>query len=325
MIRKYDEKVYYVSDAIALCNILDEFESFNEDLQKLKVNLNTNFRYDLHEISRGGFNFNIKARKFYQLHKQAIDKINTSLTIVYFLSNNYNKDCTPNKDFVFFYEYLNKNKNKLDEIKALLSKIKSLGFNELELKNTQFTDETYCMNINYPSTFYYLDNMEAIPNYQNSIVYYKTNFSNYRISIIPNASYDKFSVWRITVNSLLFDLDRLPNRITKNETIDKIVALKNDKKEVCTAIKNSVDLNISIEDLEYQIQVIERVIRLSSIESKEDMYKMIKEMLQQLNKLQAISAKYDEDIISKGIVTKEKLIQEKEDEQKRIFLARTQD
>lgn len=280
------EKVH-VNSIIALCHILNDYEDF----KNIAINLKIEDIYDLCSISLGDTVFGkMRMKKFYQENKVVIDIINTYCVLVDFIYK------IREKKLDHIYEYLKNHQVEIDKVIKLITKIKNLGFEYILFdEELDFTKDIYKMytvfNDNGPIS--YLENMEAIPNYQNNVVEYKTNDSNFRIDFL------KFEYSEIILNSLLFDPNKLPEEINVDNMFAEIIVLKEKQKKNSIAIRNSVDLNVSISDLDSEFSKTWRVIEsLEDFRDKEILREILKENRLALEKLKEISVKYDESIIN---------------------------
>ena len=318
-----------VSNLIAMCHIINHLEQFNNNfINFVSKKSNKNKVYVLDKICRGEFVLNSKGlQKFYQENKFVIDQINRICGIYPFIYHNYNMEDIPscNSTFSFFYKYILEHKDDLDHVLNLLYKLKRLGFEELEFNENKDFSEDECfvkttLSEVIGSDIVYMDNMELVPSYEDDTIHYRTTSSDY--SIILKSSHKDISKYfrRIRVNSLLFDLDKLPESITKQTTYDEIIKLRENQKEKSSIIKTSVDLSVSIMDLYEQFNYTNRVIdRLDNID-KSELTEVLADVKNNLDKLQFISDKYDESVSE--LVSKEKLTLEKDLYMKRRYWSR---
>ena len=65
---------------------------------------------------------------------------------------------------------------------------------------------------------------------------------------------------RIILNSLVFDPNSLPKKIDRESTHGKLLDLKKEQKALSDTIIRSVDLGVSIIDLDAQVSRVNRVI-----------------------------------------------------------------
>ena len=307
-----------VNNLIALCNILNDYTKFTQNLKELIKNNNSrNIAFILYKISKGEFVFSSrKEKKFYKDNKSVIDTINKYSNIQN-ITINY---LTEENSLDFFYKYIKKHQDNLERILSVLEKIEELGFDKLEFdEENDFTNTIYEIDTrSYINDISYLDNIEIVPNYENNIVEYKTTGSNYKIDV--HLRFNKIQEYKyrktIIVNSLLFDPKRLPEEITEETIYDKIVSLKKKEQESCNKIRSSVDLSISIDDLYTQFENINKIIeQLNNEENKEqlpELRELLLEFKNNLNQLQKISSEYNERIIKENPnITKEMLKKEK--------------
>ena len=297
MEKKY--KTIDVNNLLALAHILDKYEDFRKNLIKFVSNENNrNDIYKLYKISKGEMVFSPKAHKFYKNNKDVIDIINKYSVINMFMYYVHKQNGEYNIDY--FYNYLNDNKDKLDSIISLLGQIKELGFKEIKLNEEEtFKNEEYKLNTSMVKSIIYsivtdirfLENMELIPEYENNIIKYKTNGSNYCMVLPYRDDAKGWASNEIILNNLLFDPNRLPNSLKKEDTVDKIIALKETKKEDTTSIRELVDLGVKIFDLEKEYANLKYIVdRLENVKSKEELKKVLSnikieiEQLRQINK-----------------------------------------
>ena len=310
-----------IDDMIALYHIVDEFDEFNAKLNdNLKSKTDDEPRYFINKLSMVSWGETVigwkNAKTFYKQYKNIIDTINKYSRIDLFAQYNYLDSC--NSCISDFYNYLIKYKDRLKDILTILYKLKELEFEYVFFNETlDFTNKTYLLYDNTINNLniYYLDNMEAIPNYRNDVVKYKTTNSNYKIilSFLPSRNdFVEYSIG-IQLNSFLFNIDRLPSEITKDIIIEEIKKLKKVKKDSCISITNSINLNISIEDMYMQFLKTCGVIdKLENFENKEELKQSLKEIKEALNKMHNISMQYDKSIsMETNNITPEQLVKEK--------------
>lgn len=328
-------KVVNVDDAITLCNIADEYCEFNKNLVEfMTTKHNKNVINNLCKIVNGDCVIGErKTKKFYKDNSKVIDEINKRTGIYNFLCNyDSNGSLRVTSCLDQIHQYILKNKGKLDKIYALLEKIKSLDFEKIVFdENLDFTTEKHKLYTENCTLieFAYFDNMEAIPNYQDSVIEYKTTGSNYRMNlncklyladkannriIDKVANFDKYCIGTITLNSLVFDPSRLPDEISNESIFNKIVELKEAKKEECTIIKDSVDLSVAISDLQTQCDLSNDILQgLETVESKKELLEALSRVSEYIGRMQSMSLAHDKSIAnSDSQITKEKLREEKQ-------------
>lgn len=311
-----------VDNIIALCNILNDYDEFYKNLKMYFQNKKNIIQeiYTLLQFSMGKKCIYSKDLKiFYLKNKNIIDKINQNIYINNFIYENFefNNEIVENSTFTTFHKYLKKHKDELDKIQLVLQKIKQLGISKLAFdENLDFSKSNFELRTTFylVTTFAYLDNMETIPNYQKDIIEYKTANSNYRIDIerLLDTISPKSST--IILNSLTFDYNRLPEELTKQSTFYKIVNLKNEQNDICNAIRNSVALSVSLDDLTIQFNSTNRIIEnLDSIDSKNELHEILLKIKENLEQLQTISTEYNKNISQENLhITLEKLEKEKQ-------------
>lgn len=316
-------KEAYIDNLIALCHILDDYSEFNKNLSHLmtKEYNRDNINY-LYKISNGKVIVGAKkVKQFYKKNKIIVDTINKYTDIWKFI--NYNYDIKGNlfeySNLDFFYKYILSNRENLDKILLVLNKITKLGFDKLSFdENLDFTTDEYAVDTVFNSNIRveYLDNMEIVPNYQSNVVKYKTTGSNYKINIkssimVVIGKISKYDM-EIIINSLTFDENRLPETISKENTFDKIISLAKNKNEECSAIRDSIDLSMSLDSLSSNLDSTNNLLsKIDDIENKDELLKVLSEMQLNLDKLKKASTSYDNSLYDKYSISKETLQKEK--------------
>lgn len=320
-------------DLIALCHILDEYNGFNKKLiQFISTKYNRNLVNCLQKQIKGKRYLSFSSRKiknFYNKNKKVIDIFNQYSDISGFIYDNYDYKGSINDghDLNFFYQYILNNREHLEQILSLLERIRELKFEYLELNpNLDFTSDEYKIDtsFNYNRNVTYLDNIAIIPNYQNEFVKYKSTDSDYKI-IVGTSLMNHVPLYgnRIIVNSLMFDADKLPDAITKQNIFDRIIELKDKEKERITSLQNSVDLGISVDDLSEQVGTVNKVINsLDNAKTKAELIEVMSSIKESVEKLKTMSTEYDNSMLEKDpTVTGELLEKEKKLELDRRYWA----
>ena len=312
-----DIHVIYIKNLIALCHILDEYEGFKERLRKLMgKKLDVDFIKKLEDVSTGEFSWSIKAREFYKQNKRIIDTINQYTNIPLFINDNYDCELNEINGVDYFYNYICAHRYEMDKILRLLDKLSKLHIVTLNLnEDIDFSCEIYEMNTWMPDNYklVILDNMEAVPGYSTDLVRYKTTGSNYKI-ILGGAFGDlnRYTIGKITLNSLTFDESRLPNYGSSEDVYQTILGLKEEKEDEYAAIKTSIDLNVGLEDLNKSFTIInQRIINLEDSEKKQELIGQLIIIKDAIMKLQSINQQMDTDAVIRGLVSSEILEKEK--------------
>ncbi|MBQ6841166.1 MAG: hypothetical protein IJO63_03535 [Bacilli bacterium] len=304
-----------VNNLIAICHIIDDFPTFEERI-KQENGSNNNFALELFKVSHGRFSFSMSARKFYAENKDVIDTINMYSNIMLFINEGYGL-LGDVKNFSSFYNYVVEHRDELDQILAVLNRIKELGFNRLEFDPTlDFTQKTYQVRTNYPrnTSVEYLDNMEVVPSYANGVVQYKTTGSAFKMILDMHFRSISSYMNEISLNDLTFDTSKLPSDLSKEETFDKIIALQSQRAGDYTAIRNSVDLGIGIADL-YVIfdTVYKRINNLTDVDKKDELIALLHSIHETIVKMQNISAEYDQSVVQNNPNISEDMLQSEKD------------
>jgi len=289
---------------IALCHIIDEFEDFN---RKLKPFISTKYNRDsvfkLWDVSKGKFRLCAgKEKRFYEENKSIIDTINKYTNITRFINANYDWQGNAYKSagLQSLYQYILKHKKDINKILIVLEKLQELGFERFKFnENLDFTNnddyDVYTdFRVNY--SIVYVDNIVVPPSYcYEGWIDYGTTASNYEMHL--KVIGDKIFPENIELNSLLFDEKRLPERIDKENTFDRIITLKNLQTEKTAAIRNSVDLSVSISDLDHRLSSTAGIInRLNGVENKEQLIEVLSSIKTDVEKLKTLSEEYNSSV-----------------------------
>lgn len=308
------------NNMIVLCHIVDEFDEFEKRLiSAISPKYNRDFVFQLWDISKGKFKVGArKAKRFYEENKSVIDAMNQYSNVPMFINQNYGWHGEPTGDLRFFYEYLVSHKEEIPKILELLEKLKELGFGKFEFnEELDFTKETYgayrSLSDNFNLT--YVANPQVIPNYT-SYINFTTADSNYKMKLelsgIPRKEISDYSR-ELVLNSLLFDISTLPEKIDVEHTHGHLVRLKNEQQDKTNIIRSSVDLSISVSDLERQFNYTNGTIsRLNGVKNKEELVAVLTSMKEDLERLKTLSAEHDSSISQEEpLLTPEVLEQEK--------------
>lgn len=300
-----------INHIIALCNIIDDYEDFYQNIKK-EYSPKNKYRFlrDLHEFSVGKrFMILKEVKRIYNSNKNIIDIINEYDSFYYFLFSNYSfeytgmKEC---KEFKLIREYIENNKDHINDIIALLEKLKGLGFESFKFSEKEdFSKQEYSVSTKplFTHVFNYVNNIEILPGYDTNIFHYKTSNSPYRIDMTTSWG-STFSFKSIILNSLLFDISELPNSLSKEDTYDKIVELAENKKSVNSAIRNSIRLDSGINNLEGAYQELYEIVKkikkgdTTFASSRENVGTILSQISDGIKSLRETSTKYDRKIIS---------------------------
>lgn len=301
---------------IALCHIIDDFEEFRERLMPMIFSgYNRDFVFQLWDISLGKSRLGAgKAKKFYRENKAIIDTINKYSNINRFINDNYNCYGEPEGSLEFFYGYILNHKDEMDKILAVLEKLNEFGFDSFEFnENLDFTTEMYGVEPTFRRNRHitYVANPEVIPSYD-SYITFGTTSSNYKMNL--DILGDKICGYKnIKLNSLLFDPKSFPESINRKNTFDHILELKDAQREQTDAIRNSVNLSVSVENLDMQLVASSIVIsKLDGVENKGEMLAILESIREDIEKLKTLSLQHDSHVSEQQpLVTPEVLEKEK--------------
>ena len=205
----------------------------------------------------------------------------------------------------------------MGKILSVLNKINNIKVGSIKLdEGVDFTKEEYRLYTWYPDNLELslLDNMDVIPSYDSFEVKYRTTGSNYKITM--NSRFGKLDSYintQITLNSLTFDPNEIPNYVSAKEVFRKIFELRDQKSEEYSTIKNLVDLNMSIEELySVYVSVSKKIENLDESENKENFIELLKVIKDAIIRMQTINEQMDSDAVSSSLVSKETLDKEKQ-------------
>jgi hypothetical protein len=149
-------------DLLVLIEIFNEYEEFEKDLDKLLEKKNSvDILYKLRMLLDGEkLLYSRRAKKFYKKHKSTLHKISSLTNIQTFVyhSIDWNKNTN-------IYKYLDAHRTELKKIKDIVTQIKFLGIEKIELdENFDFTLKKYYMwtHLSDNTSIHYLPNIEAI-------------------------------------------------------------------------------------------------------------------------------------------------------------------
>lgn len=317
----------YVDSLITLCHILDNYEEFNNNLIKLNpCKYSPSELHKLYRISKGERVFGAKKlKKFYQENKAVIDTINEHERISSFITSNYsgwNQQITKEKEHLrFFYQYLLKNKEQLEQIISVLEKIESLDFSTIKMvEGYDFTEESQSISAcGYNSEIVYYDNIQIEPSYSNAIKY-RTTGSNYKMVFeFFLGSIKRCSNESIILNSLTFAPSRLPDELSPEAMFDYIINLSQKLDDSYSAINSSINFSINIADMQENFESLDKVINeLNDAQTRAEARESLVKIQTELAKLQALSSEYNSSIIEEN----PELTLQKLDEERKLYLAR---
>ena len=305
-------------DLLTLVVILDEFEDFNNKVIDLLNSGDFSFA-KLKKISKKEKVLGAKKLKeFYEKNKEIINVINSYSNIYYFIADNY--DLVNRKlsdETTKLYEYVLNNKDKINKIVDLLIRVEKLGFSRLTFdEKADFTSNLYKLNTYpmYDEEINYTENMYVIPSYDGETIKYKTKSSNYEIKLTRGIT--KILRRKITFNSLVVDASNLPDEITKETTVDKIIKLRSDVQSQYDILRESVNLSVGVLELESKYHYIFNLANIcDDFDLKEKLLKTLDDLREDILELDFLSKRYQSLITNNNpIISDEKIEKEKKQE-----------
>lgn len=292
-----------VADVMAVSSVLDQLDNFNQNLKELTTKYNmADIMHHLKRATKGGSTLFRKrgVYQFYQENKDTVDTIDKNSDIFAFLSLNYDDDGTIKPYLYYYYSYLLDHKNQKEQIQALLQRLNELDIKEIAMdKELDFTREEYrfeswqCRSFLYPIV--YLENMEILPNYETDVIRYRSKGSNYKL-LIGNERY-AYIKNRIFVNDLTFPVESLPQSVRWKSIQNHILKLAESTTKSKKALRNSVDLNVSLQDLDAQMaDTCNTFTRIDEVNSKPELVAALTQIQTGIAALYGIKRDYEAEI-----------------------------
>lgn len=312
---------------IALCE-MENYDIFCKELEELiKTKTNKDLIDKMYDIMQGKFRLkNKKYKDFVKKYDYIIEimkKYNClwDMTVgKYDAFGNAYKDSTED----FFCKFLIEHSDDIEKIKSIAIKINQLGFDEIIYgEKLDFTGIEYELEASYENEFEYLENIEVVPTYDNTTIKYKTTNSCYRMTIGTTGygytkRIKKYSK-KIELNSLIFDVNRLPDEITIESTIGYINKLVELSKNDYQCVRDLVNINVSIEDLVNQYNYLKNIIEnVENVKNKEEMKQVLYSILEEVEKLKSECLSFQKSII----VESDRIDESRVDEEKKLYLER---
>lgn len=312
-----------INHLIILCEIGEDYKSFCDDLERLvKSKSNRCLVSKVYQVMQGKLSIGSnKYKKFIEKHKHTIEimKKYSRLGDLTVLSYDEKGKRIENLDEDYFYNYIQEHTEDIETIKAVVLKIKNLGFDKINFgEKLDFTGIEYKLDTLYESYFSFLENMQVIPTYLNSPIKYKTNGSCYRLNLKVNKVIDKYDR-EIELNSLIFDPNRLPNEITAESTIDIIKKLSENKKEEHEDIRNSIDLSITTSDITNYFECLKKVAeRINKTKDNQELMDLLNKMQDILVQLQSFGVNFENQVIASHLSISDETMER----EKKLYLDR---
>lgn len=303
---------------LAMCYILDEYEEFKhavEVLEKKGNNLDNIFQ--VCRLIQGKNMFISKeSKKFYKEYKHVIDKINKYGYFYNFVMSNFCGSTESKISAEYCYQYLKANEQNLDTIVDVLTRLVSLEVNKIYFDTAlDFTQKSYKLYTDryYQLELHYLANMKNIPVYPKNTIEYITTTSPYDLVVRTEiGKIDKYGR-EIFLNTLIFDYKLLPEAIDQVNIYDEIISLKKNTEAERDVIIDSVDVSISLDDLTYMLEHIEKIIsKLTNETAKERLRESADKIITEINKMKEVRDKFEvEALEAYPILSETKLTLEK--------------
>ncbi len=321
-----DCKKIDINHLIVLCEFGDDYKSFYEDLEKLIETKYYSNLVTLYRTMQGKFSFHArKYKSFIEKHQHTIEIMKKyhclwNLTV---LSYDIEGKRIKNLSEDYFYQYIQKNKENIETIKAVLSKLKELGFESILLdEKLDFTKNEFEMTCPC-GDFEFLENIDVKPTYLRNPIKYITTGSHYCMNLkyLGYGNKNEIDTYgrNIKLNSLVFDPSKLPDEITVGTTVEVIQRLADEKKEQYKDLEDSVDLSISTADLENQFEKLLKVIeKIDKVKDSEELRNLLNQMKVLLTTLQSFGNNFEKQVIDSHLSISNKTMEN----EKRLYLER---
>ena len=292
---------------IGLSFIIDEYDDFCRDYRNLLVrNHNAlNVIATIKSLIEGPKRFvDKRIKEFYNKYATQINSINNHVKFVEFMYNNFNDLGDPSGYSKQFHDYLVANRQDAYRVLDLLFRFDKIGIKLIEFSEAfDFTQEVYEMNVDFHKNrdILYVDNIKIVPAYSKETVKYTTSNSAYEIEVAPSSDRTEVYTPRVKVNTLLIDVDRLPSKITKENTYDEIMKLSKTIEPESQAIRNSVDFNLGLFDAEKAYHTLMNVSReIDGVTNKQELLDSLKKVREGIDILSKVSNEYDNRVVQKN-------------------------
>lgn len=320
-----------IKAAIALCQIIDEYETFMKNLKQFTKKNETESYIEGDKLCgmfrhRPSFS-NRKIKKFYKENQIVINKLKEYIDgdtfVFYFKTTEIAQE---------FFQYLNLNRKDLNKILLTLKQLEQIGFRFIVLDETNDFAKTEYKVYKEPeqnkednNKVYFLENVERIPTYGTEIIKYQSQGSNYKIKFYYS-SYTKCLIWDSTifVNNLTFDVKLLPisereDNLAINMWKEMITSLDTEKEVECSQITNAVNLHIELANLAKEINAMEKTLKgLKGFQETEELNAALVQTKVELTRMKQISEEYDRKITDDdSSITEDVLKRERSREQSR--------
>lgn len=303
-----------ILDLLALVEIFNEYDEFEKDLNKLLNNKNSiNNLYKIRELASGEKVLcSRRIKLFFSKHKTIIKKIHNIVNIQSFVYHSSDWSRKTN-----IYKYLDTHRDELDKIKEVVLKLKDLGVEKIEFdENFDFTTKKYYMYswLADNTCIHYVSDIETIPGYQSDKIVYQTNSSPFEIKISTSFRELSKKYNRAKLNSLTFDINLLPNEISKSEIINPIQDAKQEKNKDFESIKNIVDLRQTESNLKEKLSRLESILQnVDSLKNKEKVKKALIEIKKQLENIEEEISSYEDEVVCESTYITHDLLDSEEE------------
>lgn len=303
-----------ILDLLALIDIFEEYDEFEKDLMKVlsgnKNSIDTLAKIRMLSKGEKGI-YPKKVKLFVEKYRETINKINKYTNVQSFIYHSIDFEETTE-----IYQYLKEHKNELSQIKEVVLRLQELGVEKIEFdENFDFTKNKYYMSTwMYDNTsIHYVDNIDAIPGYQHEIIYYQTSNSPFEIKFDISFGQVSSNYNKTKLNSLIFDKDKLPKNVSKEEVINPILEARQEKISDYNAIKNIIDLRETEKIIESKLIRLEEILKnIDVLADKESVRKSLQDVKKQLENIRNEINRYEDEAIFESTYLTPEIIDQEE-------------
>ena len=205
---------------IALCYIIDEFDSFSFEYMDLVVRNKDAYATisNIVKLMDGNIGFfdkrliDQRTKDFYNKYKKQINSMNNHMDFASFMKYNFSNSGVAHEATKALHRYLSDHRKEIYKVLDFLYRVKTLEIEEVELnEEANFDIHVYGVDktFNKNQALYFLEGIRAVPSYDDSIVKYKSNHSDYEIRVFTTLDGITSKDSKIRTNTLLIEPDRL--------------------------------------------------------------------------------------------------------------------
>ena len=247
------------NDFIALCYIIDEYDSINNDIKEIMLHTDKgSFIKTITQLSDSSLVLlNRKIKEFYSTYKPCIDQLEKHVKFTDFFMDNYDYNGLPKPNIEAAHDYLIANRNRTNIILDVLYAISGLDIANIELhEKLSFDRNPYEIKKDFDKNkfLYYLYNSKTLPTYENDVVRFISEESPYEIRAKVLDGHVSLDDRLIRCNTLIFNPLCLPKRLNTDYLFDELLVKGEEISKYNELVREYVDLSISLDHLMIQYE-----------------------------------------------------------------------